>query len=31
LAGTNFTGTNLQVYAIDDYTSTEVLVAGTSY
>ena len=31
LAGTNFTGTNLQIYAIDDYTSTEVLVAGTSY
>ncbi len=31
LAGTNFTGSNLQIYAIDDYTSTEVLAAGTSY
>ena len=31
LAGTNFTGTNLQIYAIDNYTSSEVLVLGTSY
>ena len=31
LAGSNFTGTNLQVYAVNDYTSTETLVGGSSY
>ena len=31
MAGTNFTGSNLQIYAIDDFSSTSVLIAGTSY
>ncbi len=31
LAGTNFTGTNLQIYAVNDYSSTPLLVSGTSY
>ena len=30
-AGTNFTGSNMQVYAVNDYNSTPTLVAGTSY
>ena len=31
VAGTNFTGSNLQEYAVNDFTSTATLVAGTSY
>ncbi|MFW0883888.1 prepilin-type N-terminal cleavage/methylation domain-containing protein [Candidatus Acidulodesulfobacterium sp. H_13] len=31
LAGTNFTGTNMQIYAVNDYSSTPLLVSGTSY
>ena len=31
VAGTNFTGSNMQVYAVNDYNSTPTLVAGTSY
>ncbi len=31
LAGTNFTGTNTQVYAVNDYSSSPTLVYGTSY
>ena len=31
LAQTNFTGSNLQMYAVDSYTSTATLVQGTSY
>ncbi len=31
IAGTNFTGSNLQVYAINDFTSTATLVLGSSY
>ena len=30
-AGTNFTGSNMQVYAVNDFNSTPALVAGTSY
>ncbi len=30
-AGTNFTGTNMQIYAVNDYSSTPLLVSGTSY
>ncbi len=30
-AGTNFTGTNMQIYAVNDYTSTPSLVAGKPY
>ncbi|MHB1698494.1 MAG: prepilin-type N-terminal cleavage/methylation domain-containing protein [bacterium] len=30
-AGTNFTSTNYQVYAINDYSSNPILVSGTSY
>ncbi|MHB1662087.1 MAG: prepilin-type N-terminal cleavage/methylation domain-containing protein [bacterium] len=31
LAATNFTGSNMQVYAVNDFDSTPVLVLGTSY
>ena len=30
-AWSNFTGSNLQVYAVNDYTSTSILVSGTTY
>ncbi len=31
LAATNFTGSNLQVYAVDDFSSTPTLISGISY
>jgi type IV pilus assembly protein PilA len=31
MAGANFTGTNYQVYAVNDYSSTPVLVEGKTY
>ena len=31
IAGTNFTGSNFQMYAVDDFSSTSVLIEGTSY
>ena len=31
MAGTNFTGTNTQIYALDDFSSASVLILGTSY
>lgn len=30
-AGTNFTGSNFQVYAVNDYTTTATLISGTAY
>lgn len=30
-AATNFTGSNLQIYAVNDYTTTSTLITGTSY
>jgi type IV pilus assembly protein PilA len=30
-AGTNFTGSNYQIYAVDDYTSTARLISGVAY
>ena len=30
-AGTNFTGTNFQVYALNDYSSTPILISGAAY
>ncbi|MHB1681184.1 MAG: hypothetical protein ACYCTB_11890 [bacterium] len=30
-AGTNFAGSNFQVYAVNDYTTTATLVSGTAY
>ena len=30
-AGTNFTGTNMQVYAVNDYSSKPALIAGVTY
>ena len=31
MAGANFTGTNYQVYAVNDYSSTPVLIEGKTY
>ena len=31
IAATNFTGSNFQMYAVDDFTSTSILIEGTSY
>ena len=31
IAGTNFTGSNLQMYALDDFNSTPTLILGASY
>ena len=31
MAGTNFTGTNLQIYAVDDFSSAATLITGTAY
>ena len=31
LAGTNFTGTNYQVFAVNDYTSSSATLEGTNY
>ena len=31
MAGANFTGTNYQVYAVNDYSSTPVLITGKAY
>ena len=31
LAASNFTGSNLQIYAVNNYSSTPLLVAGTAY
>jgi hypothetical protein len=31
IAATNFTGSNPQMYAVDDFTSTATLITGTSY
>ncbi len=31
IAGTNFTGTNYQVYAVNDYTSSSGILEGTNY
>ncbi len=31
IAATNFTGSNPQMYAVDDFTSTAILIVGTSY
>ena len=30
-AGTNFTGSNYQIYAVDDFTSTAALISGAAY
>ena len=30
-AGSNFTGSNWQVYAVDDFSSTPTLISGTAY
>jgi type IV pilus assembly protein PilA len=30
-AGTNFTGSNEQIYAVNDYTTTATLISGTAY
>ncbi len=30
-AGTNFTGSNFQVYAVNDYTTTAALISGVAY
>ena len=30
-AGSNFTGSNLQIYAVNDYTTTPTLIQGTAY
>jgi hypothetical protein len=31
MAETNFTGSNEQLYAVNDFTSTSTLVSGTAY
>lgn len=31
IAATNFTGSNFQMYAVDDFTSMPILIEGTSY
>ncbi|MCL4546214.1 MAG: hypothetical protein M1576_00520 [Deltaproteobacteria bacterium] len=31
VAQTNFTGSNMQAYAVDSYSSTAILIQGTSY
>ncbi len=31
VAGTNFAGSNFQIYAVNDYSSSPILIAGTAY